>query len=154
MLYLYSYDKPLSGIIMERMLQYVWKHKLYAESELMTTDGTPVFVIDPGIQNIDAGPDFFNAKVRIGDTVWAGNVEIHERSSDWFSHHHDKDKAYDSIILHIVKHHNASVYRVDNKVIPQMVLRVPEKIEDNIEWLLKRDTPVSCAERICFVPPL
>ena len=151
---MYSYNEPLSRFIMERMLQYVWKHKLYTESELMTTDGMPVSVIDPGTQNIDAGPDFFNAKVRVGDTVWAGNIEIHERSSDWFSHHHDKDKAYDTIILHIVQRHNTSVYRADNEAIPQIILRVPKKIEENIEWLLKRDTPVSCAERICFIPPL
>ena len=139
---------------MERMLQYVWKHKLYAESDLMTTDGLPIFVIDPGMPNIDAGPDFFNAKVRIGDIVWVGNVEIHERASDWFLHHHDKDKSYNSVILHIVRDNNASVHRADNKIIPQMVFRVPKKIEDNIEWLLSRDTPVACAGRICCISPL
>ena len=139
---------------MERMLQYVWKHKLYAESDLMTTDGEPVFVIDPGITNNDAGPDFFNAKVRIGDTVWVGNVEIHERASDWFSHHHDKDKAYNSVILHIVRKNNTSVYRTDNEAIPQIVFHVPKKIEENIAWLLSRDTPVACAERISCISPL
>ena len=136
------------------MLQYVWKHKLYADSDLMTTDGEPVFVIDPGTTNIDAGPDFFNAKIRIGDIVWVGNVEIHERASDWFAHHHDKDKSYNSVILHIVRKDNASICRTDNEVIPQIVLCVPKKVEENIEWLLSRDTPVTCAERICFVSQL
>ena len=139
---------------MERMSHYVWKHKLYAESGLVTTDGVPVTVIDPGIPNTDAGPDFFNAKVRIGDILWAGNVEIHERSSDWFVHHHDKDKAYDTVILHIIIRHDASVYRANNEPIPQMILYVPQKVKDNIEWLLLRDTPVSCAERICNIQPL
>ena len=139
---------------MERMSHYVWKHKLYAESGLVTTDGVPVSVIDPGIPNTDAGPDFFNAKVRIGDILWAGNVEIHERSSDWFVHRHDKDKAYDSVILHIIIRHDASVHRANNEPIPQMMLSVPQNVKDNIEWLLLRDTPVSCAERICNIPPL
>jgi Protein of unknown function (DUF2851). len=136
---------------MERMLQYVWKHKLYAESDLLTTDGTPVFVIDPGIPNIDAGPDFFNAKIRIGDILWVGNVEIHERASNWFAHHHDKDKAYNSVILHIVRDSNTSVYRTDNEVIPQLIFHVPKEVEENIEWLLSRDTPVACTERISKV---
>ena len=139
---------------MERMLQYVWKHKLYAESDLITTDGEPVFVIDPGIQNIDAGPDFFNAKIRIGDIVWAGNVEIHERASDWFAHHHDKDKSYNSVILHIVRKNNKAACRTDNEAIPQIVFCVPKKVEDNIDWLLSRDSPVACAERIYKVSPL
>jgi len=139
---------------MERMLQYVWKHKLYAETDLLTTDGTPVFVIDPGIPNIDAGPDFFNAKIRIGDILWVGNVEIHERASNWFAHHHDKDKAYNSVILHIVRENNASVYRTDNEVIPQLIFHVPREVEENIEWLLSRDTPVACAERISNINSL
>jgi len=139
---------------MERMSHYVWKHKLYAESGLVTTDGVSVSVVDPGIPNTDAGPDFFNAKVRIGDILWAGNVEIHERSSDWFVHRHDKDKAYDSVILHIIIRHDASVRRANNEPIPQMILYVPQNVKDNIEWLLLRDTPVSCAERICNIPPL
>ena len=139
---------------MERMLQYVWKHKLYADSDLMTTGGEPVFVIDPGTTNIDAGPDFFNAKIRIGDIVWVGNVEIHERASDWFAHHHDKDKSYNSVVLHIVRKDNTSVCRTDNEVIPQIVFCVPKKVEENIEWLLSRDTPVTCAGRICLVSPL
>ena len=120
----------------------------------MTTEGVPVFVIDPGIPNIDAGPDFFNAKVRIGDIVWVGNVEIHERASDWFAHHHNRDKAYNSVILHIVRDNNTSVCGTDNGAIPQMIFRVPKKVEDNIEWLLSRDTPVACIEHMSCISPL
>ena len=86
---------------MERLLHYVWKYKLYASTSLATTEGLPIAVIDPGIQNTDAGPDFFNAKIKIDGTVWAGSVEIHEKASDWLLHHHDSDKAYDSVILHV-----------------------------------------------------
>ncbi len=68
---------------MERLLHYVWKYKLYASTPLTTTEGLPIAVIDPGIQNTDAGPDFFNAKIKIDGTVWAGSVDIHEKASDW-----------------------------------------------------------------------
>ena len=80
---------------MEQLLHYVWKHKLFPLRELQTSDGDPVEVIDPGLHNRNAGPDFFNAKVRIGRTLWVGNVEIHDKSSDWYLHGHDKDARYD-----------------------------------------------------------
>lgn len=139
---------------MERMLQYVWKHRLYAEADLTTTEGEPIWVIDPGIQNTDAGPDFFNAKIRVGDLVWVGNVEIHQRASNWKTHRHHTDKAYDSVILHVVGHSDASVCRTNREPILQVVMRVPEKVEANIEWLLSRDIPVACVERISSVPSL
>jgi hypothetical protein len=139
---------------MERALQYVWKQRLFADSDLTMTDGQNISVIDPGLQNSDAGPDFFNAKIRIGDMVWAGCVEIHERTSDWVTHHHDKDKAYDSVILHVVRTDDAEVLTSDNKTIPKAILKIPEKIEKNIEWLLSRDTPVSCSNRIKEIPPI
>ncbi len=133
---------------MERLLQYVWKHRLYEESDFTTTEGHLVCVIDPGIHNTDAGPDFLNAKVRIGNTVWAGNIEIHKRATEWYAHRHDIDKAYDSVILHVVEHDDGEVRRIDNEIIPQVVMRVPKKIKANIDWLLARDTSVACAGRI------
>ena len=139
---------------MERMLHYVWKYRLFSEADFVTTEGTPVFVIDAGIRNTDAGPDFFNAKVKIGDTIWVGNVEIHERSSDWFHHHHQHDKLYDTVILHVVRCHDVAVYRTNGEPIPQAILTVPETIEKNIDWLLLRDVPVSCAERLSSVSSL
>ena len=87
---------------MEHLLHYVWKHKLFSLEILQTTKGLPVEVIDPGLRNPNSGPDFFNAKLKINNTLWVGNVEIHTRSSDWFRHGHDGDKVYDSVILHIV----------------------------------------------------
>ncbi|MDR3250058.1 MAG: DUF2851 family protein [Tannerella sp.] len=139
---------------MEQLLLYIWKHKLYAESELTAADGSNVFVIDPGVANTDAGPDFFNAKVRINNTVWVGNVEIHERSSDWYEHHHEKDKAYDNVILHVVRHNDKQVYNSGNEPVMQAVMKVSQKIEDNIDWLLSRDTPVACSSMIYNVKPL
>ena len=74
---------------MEHLLHYVWKHKLFPLKVLQTTNGLPVEVIDSGLQNPNAGPDFFNAKLKIDGALWVGNIEIHTHSSDWFRHGHD-----------------------------------------------------------------
>ena len=138
---------------MERLLQYVWKYRLYSTVDLHTTEGYPVQVIDPGITNTDAGPDFFNAKIQIGDAIWAGNVEIHRKASDWKAHHHDRDLAYDSVILHVVGENDAVVYRTNGEIIPQSVITIPPLIKHNMDWLLLRDTTLPCVERIHEVEP-
>ena len=89
---------------MEHFLQYVWQHRLYSSLSY----GADAFflepeVIDPGMLNRDSGPDFFNAKVKVGDLLWAGNVEIHCKASDWVRHGHHLDPAYDNVILHVVE---------------------------------------------------
>ena len=86
---------------MEQLLHYVWKHKIFPLKELKTTTGQQVEVIDTGLANTDAGPDFFNAKLKLDGVLWIGNIEIHERSSDWFKHGHHADAGYNSVILHI-----------------------------------------------------
>ena len=121
---------------MERLLHYVWKYKLYTATPLITTEGRPVQVIDPGMQNTDAGPDFFNAKIKIDGTLWVGSVEIHDKSSDWLLHHHDTDKAYDCVILHIIGFNDFQPVRTNGNPIPQMLLTVPENILRSIDWLL------------------
>lgn len=138
---------------MERLLHYVWKYKLYGVSPLTTTDGLPVQVIDPGMQNTDAGPDFFNAKVKIADTLWAGGVEIHDKASDWMVHHHDKDKAYDAVILHVTGYADVEVTRTTGELIPQLILQVPDSVARNIDWLLYRETPVPCLGYIRQIEP-
>ncbi|MGM9685397.1 MAG: DUF2851 family protein, partial [Bacteroidaceae bacterium] len=94
---------------MEELIHYVWKHKIFPLKALATTDGHPIEVIDPGLHNHGAGPDFFNAKVRIDGQLWVGNVEIHVRASDWFRHNHQSDPAYDNVILHVVGIDDAKV---------------------------------------------
>jgi hypothetical protein len=86
----------------EEFLQYIWKHSLFDRSALKTTEGKPIGILHSGLHNSDAGPDFFNAQLRIGDTLWAGNVEVHIKSSDWFKHKHQSDAAYKNVILHVV----------------------------------------------------
>jgi len=128
---------------MERLLHYVWKYKLYS-TELITTEGQKISVIDTGLHNMDAGPDFFNAKIKDGDTIWAGDVEIHDRASDWFRHGHDKDKAYDSVILHIVEEDDAVVHRTNGERIPQLILSIPDAVRNNIEYLLNNELRLPC----------
>ncbi|MDR2040988.1 MAG: DUF2851 family protein [Tannerella sp.] len=139
---------------MERLLQYAWKYRFYDEAGLCTAEGLPVTVIDPGIQNPDAGPDFFNAKIRVAGTVWAGCVEIHRKASEWHTHRHDRDPAYDSVVLHVVEEDDLPVRRTNGEIIRQAVMRVPPGVKEHMEWLLSRDTLTPCLERICEIEPL
>lgn len=139
---------------MERLLHYVWKYKLYTATPLITTEGRPVQVIDPGMQNTDAGPDFFNAKIKIDGTLWVGSVEIHDKSSDWLLHHHDTDKAYDCVILHIIGFNDFQPVRTNGNPIPQMLLTVPENILRSIDWLLYREEALPCLDHITGIAPL
>ena len=138
----------------ESILHYVWQYKLFALQELKTTDGQAVEVIDVGKPNSDSGPDFFNAKIKISDTVWAGNVEIHTLSSDWFRHSHDVDKAYDNVILHIVARADVEVKRVNGLPILQMELQVPETIQQNFDNLYTAKKWIPCEDKIVAVSPI
>lgn len=139
---------------MEQLLHYLWKYRLYRPSGLTTTQGDTLEIIDPGLENTDAGPDFFNAKIRINGTVWAGSVEIHQKASDWLAHGHSTDKAYENVILHVVETDDGTVFRQNGEAIPQLVLPIPEQVIDNMEWLLTRDSPVACIERLPAIDPV
>ena len=85
----------------EELLYFVWKFVL-TNPNLQTISGNEIKIINPGLQNHQSGPDFKNSKIKIEDKTWIGNVEIHVKTSDWIKHGHSSDKAYDSIILHVV----------------------------------------------------
>ena len=106
---------------------------------LQTTDGRRVEVIDPGLHNHNAGPDFFNAKVKIGDTIWVGNVEIHDRASHWYQHGHDKDEHYNNVVLHVVGEADRDVQTQEGNFVPQLCLTVPPSVQGNYAELLKTD---------------
>ena len=108
---------------MERLMQFVWQHRLGLRHDMRTVDGRRVRIIDQGTLNTDAGPDFFNATVEIGNETWVGNVEIHVRASDWMRHGHHTDEAYDSVILHVVQFDDAPIMRKDGSVIPQVIIK-------------------------------
>ena len=134
---------------MEQLLHSTWKHKMWPLGPLQTTDGREVEVIDPGLYNRrDSGPDFFNAKVRIGGTLWVGNVELHQRSSDWYQHHHDRDEAYNNVVLHVVAKADAEVRNQRGDYLPQMELHVPEAVSSNYEELLRTDHYPPCYQII------
>lgn len=139
---------------MELLLHYIWRHRILPLQELHTTDGQTVEVIDPGLHNNNSGPDFFNAKLRIGGTLWVGNVEIHERSTDWFMHCHDHDPAYNNVVLHVAAVIDADVVTADGSRPPQLELHVPPHILQNYRRLLADDRYPPCRDTVMKLPRL
>ena len=138
---------------MEQLLHYVWKHKIFSLKELKTTTGQQVEVIDTGLANTDAGPDFFNAKLKLDGVLWIGNIEIHERSSDWFKHGHHADTGYNSVILHIASEIDTEISRSNGERIPQIQLICPEAVRTNYKELLETDSYPPCYRIIPSLPP-
>ena len=112
----------------EEFLHYAWQYRLFVQDDLKTIDGESVTIVDVGQKNIDSGPDFFNAKIIIGNTLWAGNVEIHLLASDWYQHSHQEDFCYDSVILHVVWRSDTIIHRHNGESIPQLVLPISDEI--------------------------
>ena len=140
---------------MEELMQYVWLHRLWLAGELKTHSGEPVAIIDVGQLNRDAGPDFFNAKVRIGEQMWCGNVELHVRASDWLRHGHDKDKAYDSVILHVVEHDDCPIYTTDGRLIPQITLKCARNFAERYAAFVNNPAnTLACASEIATLSPV
>lgn len=133
----------------EAFLQYVWQHQLLDDG-LTTTDGQSVTVVRAGSPNNDAGPDFTNATIRIGDIQWVGNVEVHIKSSDWNRHHHTSDPAYGNVVLHVVYEHDGEVIAVNGNAPATLELRrfLPEYLWNNYELLVDPPQPmeIPCAE--------
>lgn len=128
----------------EHFLSFVWQHKLYDPSRLVTTDGRKILLKDTGRLNEDAGPDFKEARVTIDQISWSGHVELHVRSSDWYLHKHDRDPAYDSVVLHVVYEEDVPVKRTNGTRIPCLELKPIirreyferyESLQQNIAWL-------------------
>lgn len=133
---------------MEKLLHYIWKHKIFPLTPLQTDSGQTVEVIDPGISNNDSGPDFFNAKIRIEDKVWVGNVEIHKKASDWYHHKHEKNTAYDNVILHVIHQNDMQVRTSQQQIIPQLTLPIPQQLIRQYELLKSSEDYPRCHEII------
>jgi hypothetical protein len=138
----------------EEFIQFIWKYGLFDRTGLFSDSGDEIQVISLGEHNGDSGPDFLNARLKIGSTTWAGNVEIHLRSSDWYMHGHHEDRAYDSVILHVVYQHNQSVSRSNGETISTLVLPCNEKLVVNYRQLLAQKGMIPCQDRIRQVEPL
>lgn len=107
----------------EDFLHYVWQYKKFDFPNLTTVLGEEITIVNTGQYLQNAGPDFFNAQIIIGNQKWAGNVEIHVKSSDWYLHQHEQDNQYNNVILHVVWEYDVPVFRKDNTIIPTLALK-------------------------------
>ncbi len=128
----------------EDFLQYLWKYGLFPADKLFTPEHHRVEVLTPGQLNTDAGPDFLMARIRIGEAVWAGHVEIHVKASDWYRHNHNEDTAYEPVILHVVYEADCTVTRMNGDSIPMVVMPVKPSYLDNYHQILSALSVVPC----------
>lgn len=139
----------------EELLHFIWQSKLLLHRSLQTISGEPVSIVHLGEYNRNAGPDFFNAKVKIGDTLWVGNVEMHISSSEWDKHAHQTDAAYNNVILHVVYVDDKKVFNSNGEVLPTLELRsiIPTSLLARYESLQQqRNNQLPC-EKVLLVPP-
>ncbi len=134
----------------EEFLHFVYRFKLWDKNSCYLTTGQNIEIIDTGIYNKDSGPDFFNAKIKIDDTVLVGNVEIHVNSSEWYKHGHETDKAYNNVILHVVFNDNRKVY-VNNRELPTWEIKFSHLLFNKYAEFKLNDNSIPCAEYISLV---
>jgi hypothetical protein len=137
----------------ENFLHYVWKFRLFDQNNLKTIEGENLKIIHPGILNNNAGPDFSNAKIEIGNTLWAGNVEIHLNSSDWTKHNHQIDDAYNNVILHVVFINDDVVKQHDGSNMPVLILqnRIADELIAKYQSLELSSHVFPCAGQIASI---
>jgi hypothetical protein len=141
----------------EDFLHYVWKFRLFDRIDLQTKDGEELEILSAGLHNSDSGPDFHNARVRIGDTVWAGNVEVHLSSSDWQKHGHTTDNAYDNVVLHVVYRDDQPLVLTNGRRVPTLELqnRIPDDLYNRYHNLIfGNQTVIPCEANIGAVDSL
>ncbi|MEJ7643596.1 MAG: DUF2851 family protein [Chryseolinea sp.] len=131
----------------ESFLHYLWQFQYFNKAAFVTTTGDEICVYNPGQRNRDAGPDFFNARLRIGPIEWFGSVEIHIYASGWVEHHHNTDAAYDNVVLHVVWKDDKAVSRADGSAMPTFELqhRVDESLLFQYKRLLHNPEAIPCA---------
>ena len=135
----------------EEIIHFVWKHNPSLFNGILLDNGDTLEVISPGVHNYDSGPDFFNAKLRIGQTIWAGNVEIHINASDWDKHRHNTDSAYDSVILHLVVNFDKEVYNSQGNNVLTVQVPYPDNLEWELQQLVGQDSWIPCAQSLPII---
>ena len=137
----------------EDFLHYLWRFKKFETLNLETAQKEQITIIKTGDYLELAGPDFFNAQIIIGSQKWAGNVEIHLKSSDWYLHNHEKDPAYENVILHVVWENDTAIFRENNTEIPVLVLKdyVSKEVLENYNALVTPKTWISCETQMKFI---
>lgn len=143
----------------EDFLHYVWQHQYFDKTDLRTTDGKPISVLRPGFRNSDAGPDFLNARLQLGEVEWNGAVEIHLKASDWHRHQHQTDLKYDQVVLHVVYQADQVVCRTNGSEVPTLELasRLATGLLHTYNELLLRPAPAEmlpCAPLLPAVPAI
>lgn len=144
----------------EIVLHYIWEHCLWAGFEQFTTEGKKVEILSVGEHNRDAGPDYSHARIKIDGREWVGNIEIHVCSSDWVKHHHHLDKAYDSVILHVVRTADKPIYNSRGELIPQCELQYPSdqdylsRLFESSQQMDSAISRIGCAEQLIHDPKL
>jgi len=140
----------------EDILHFIWQHQYYKIANAFTQSGELIQVSKPGTHNNDAGPDFEQAKLKIDNVEWNGDVEIHVKSSDWNAHKHQLDKAYNKVVLHVVWENDKEVEREDETSLPTLVLRdlVGEHLLTQVAELLNNLQPISCSSQLQQVPAI
>lgn len=125
----------------EDFLHYVWKFQKFEVGEFYTSNNENLHIKKQGSHNLNSGPDFFNAQVELDGQLWAGNVEIHIKSSDWYAHSHETDAAYDGVILHVVWEHDVEVFRKDGSAIPTFVIKkhIPKNTLEQYKKLFSKE---------------
>lgn len=137
----------------EDFIHYVWNYKKFDFSNLKTTQGENLVIVNSGQYLQKAGPDFFNAQIILENQKWAGNVEIHLKSSDWYLHHHEKDDNYNNVILHVVWDHDTPIFRKDNSEIPVLEIKnyVSKEELNNYLSLTTQKSWIFCENQIAEV---
>ncbi|MEQ9424536.1 MAG: DUF2851 family protein [Cyclobacteriaceae bacterium] len=130
----------------EQFLHFIWQYQYFDGGQLLTIDKQNVTVFKPGTRNSDAGPDFEEAKIKIGDIEWSGHVEIHVKSSDWDAHKHSEDRKYDSTILHVVWENDRQIMRSDGTKIPTIALKglIEPALYDRFKNLVRSPWTIPC----------
>lgn len=140
----------------EELLHYVWRLRKFDHTDLQTTEGLPIEILHPGDHNSNAGPDFLNARIRIGDTLWAGNVEMHLRASDWNRHGHSEDPAYKNVILHVVLEADCDIYHPKERRLPCLTLkrRIDNRLSKRYLKLINNQQWIPCQHLFYRAPTL
>ena len=138
----------------EEFLQYVWQHKHFDSKKTYSNYNQEIEIISVGEKNTDAGPDFFNARIKIDNTIWAGNVEIHINASDWNKHKHQQDKNYNNVILHVVFNNDKTILNEKGNTIPTIQIDIKENVINNYKQLRISEKGIKCKSYINLVNPL
>jgi hypothetical protein len=137
----------------EALLHYIWQHSLFENEEYIADTGEKINILATGTHNRDGGPDFTNAKIVIDGMKWAGNVEIHGKSSEWKNHGHHRNAAYDNVILHVVENVNTICTGRSGRRIPCIKLKFDQRIKDKYHELLNREELIRCSDFLNKIDP-